>query len=84
MLPSDLLVQDRTSGSWFHGIFLYCHRTYAHPATVFQQIVATIHAIQKRAQMRMTFDKEVLHVICYRCECHLITVGDVHDSLHAA
>ena len=33
--------------------------------------------------MHMTFDEEVTHVISYRCECHPITVGDVHDSLHA-
>ena len=32
----------------------------------------------------MTFDEEVTHVICYCCECHPITVRDVHDSLHAA
>ena len=84
MLPNDLPVQDWTGGSWFHGIVLYCHCTYAHPATVFYQTVAAVHAIQNGAQMRMTFDEEVTHVICYRCECHLITVGDVHNSLHAA
>ena len=83
MLPSDLPVQDRTGSSWFHGIVLYCHRTYAHPTTVFQQTVAAVHAMQNGAQMRMTFDEEVTHVICYHCECHPTTVGDVHDSLHA-
>ena len=84
MLPNDLPVQDRIGGSSFHGIVLYCHRTYVHPATVFHQTVATVHAMQNGAQMRMTFDEEVTHVICYRYECHPITVGDVHDSLHVA
>ena len=31
--------------------------------------------------MRMTFDKEVIHVICYHCESHLVTVKDVAESL---
>ena len=84
MLPSDLPAQNQTGGSWFDGIVLYCHRTYAHPATVFHQTVAAVHAMQNGAQMRMTFDEEVTHVICYLCECHPITVGDVEESLHAA
>ena len=84
MLPSDLPVQDRTGGSWFDGIVLYYHCTYAHPATIFHQTVAIVHAIQNGAEMRMTFDKEVTHVICYLYECHPITVGDVEESLHAA
>ena len=84
MLPSDLLVQDQIGGSWFDGIVLYYHRTYVHPAIVFHQTVVVVHAMQNGVQMHMTFDEEVTHVICYHCECHPITVGDVQESLHAA
>ena len=83
-LPSDLPAQARTGGSWFAGVVLYCHRMYVHPATVYHQTVATVHAMQNEAQMRMTLDEEVTHVICYRCECHPITIDNVVKSLHAA
>ena len=33
--------------------------------------------------MRMTFDKEVTHVISYRYDCHLINVEDIAESLNA-
>ena len=62
---------------------MYCHQTYAHPATVYHETIAIVHAMQNGAQMHMTLDGEVTHVICYHFECHLIIVEDVAKSLHA-
>ena len=33
--------------------------------------------------MRMMFDKEVTHEVCYHCDCHPITIEDIAESLQA-
>ena len=83
-LPSDLPNQAWTSGLWFAGVVVYCHRTYAHSSTVFHQTIVVVHVLQNGTQMHMTFDEEVTHVICYGCECHPITIEEIVESLHAA
>ena len=77
MLPSEFPIQARTSGSWFAGIVFYYHRNYAHPVTIYNQFVHTIHAMQNGAQMHIFLTVEVMHVICERCDCHPITIQDV-------
>ena len=82
-LSSNLPTQALTSNSWFTSVILYCHQTYAHPTIVSHQTVVVVHAMQNGAQMHMTFDIEVTHIICYSCECHPIIVEDVVKSLYA-
>ena len=84
MLPSEIPIQARTSGSWFAGIVLYYHRNYAHLVTIYHQSVHAIHAIQNGAQMHMSLTPEVTHVICERCDCHPITIEDVTAVVTAA
>ena len=84
MLPSEIPIQARTSGSWFASIIFYCHRNYAHPVTIYHQSVHAIHAIQNRAQMHMSLTPEVTHMIYERCDCHPITIEDVIAVVTAA
>ena len=77
MLPSEFPIQAHTSGSWFVGVILYCHRNYAHPVTIYHQSVHAIQAMQNGAQMHMSLTPKVRHVICKCCDCHPITIQDM-------
>ena len=64
-------------------VVMYCHQTDNHPAIMYHQTIDVVHAMQNGVEMRMIFDEEVTHIICYRCEYHPITIEDIAESLHA-